>query len=101
MIEVPKERNVEHGIRRAVEVIERAMGSNGAGKLRLRFLRALLFDGGHHGSRAFQCAVVDCTSLPTCFGQYESEENPIAFSCDTHCGHGNEDGRCDPVGDVL
>ncbi len=100
--------NLEHRIRVAVDSLEAAIEAAendgapvGLARINLRFLRALLYDNGWRGSRAFECAVTDCANMPTCFGQYESEENPIAFSCDAHCGHGNEDGRCDMVVDVL
>ena len=37
-----------------------------------------------------------CDNVGTCFGQYEGH-GPEEFSCDTCCGHGNEDGYCKPV----
>ena len=36
------------------------------------------------------------TAEASCFGSYEGHERPN-FSCDTCCGHGNEDGWCEPL----
>lgn len=38
----------------------------------------------------------ECGRPFTCFGEYEGNE---AYSCDTCCGHGNEDGWCVPIND--
>jgi hypothetical protein len=38
-----------------------------------------------------------CGAPATCFGRYEGDHEPVQFGCDTHCGHGNEDGWCEPV----
>jgi DNA-binding XRE family transcriptional regulator len=38
----------------------------------------------------------DCGRLATCFGRYEAMESS-KYSCDECCGHGNEDGHCEPV----
>lgn len=43
-------------------------------------------DGG------FDC---DCGKPATCYGSYEGR--PQYFACDDCCGHGQEDGRCEPV----
>lgn len=32
----------------------------------------------------------------TCFGSYEGHE-PDGYACDACCGHGNEDGWCNPA----
>jgi hypothetical protein len=37
-----------------------------------------------------------CGKPATCFGSYEDNLHP-AFACDECCGHGNEDGWCEPV----
>lgn len=42
------------------------------------------------------CAVEDCIAAPTCCGAYEG--SPVReLRCDTHCGHGGEDGKCSPI----
>lgn len=38
----------------------------------------------------------NCGETATCFGAYEDGLHP-GYSCDVCCGHGNEDGHCDPV----
>ena len=39
----------------------------------------------------------NCTVNPaTCFGRYDNMEHPD-YSCDDCCGHGNEDGYCEPL----
>ena len=38
-----------------------------------------------------------CGKPATCGGSYERER---AYACDDCCGHGNEDGHCEPVGDA-
>jgi hypothetical protein len=40
--------------------------------------------------------VCECGKRATCFGSYESDLRP-AYACDDCCGHGNEDGHCEPV----
>lgn len=37
----------------------------------------------------------NCGSPATCIGSYEG--SPIAPACDKCCGHGNEDGYCNPI----
>jgi len=37
-----------------------------------------------------------CDEPATCFGSYEDEFHP-GYHCDRCCGHGNEDGHCEPV----
>ena len=37
----------------------------------------------------------ECGKQATCFGAYEG--GPEAYGCDDCCGHGNEDGYCEPV----
>ena len=45
-----------------------------------------------------RCAV--CGNRATCRGVYEPPmDRAPAFACDTCCGHGNEDGWCEPVHD--
>jgi len=34
-----------------------------------------------------------CRNAATCAARYEGERTPV-LSCDEHCGHGCEDGRC-------
>ena len=44
-----------------------------------------------------RCAV--CGNRATCRGVYEPPmDRAPAYACDTCCGHGNEDGWCEPVG---
>lgn len=38
----------------------------------------------------------NCGEPAACFGSYETELTP-AFACSECCGHGNEDGHCEPV----
>lgn len=38
-----------------------------------------------------------CGNRPTCRGAYEGQD-VIGYGCDDCCGHGNEDGWCEPVG---
>lgn len=40
------------------------------------------------------CSV--CGDPATCFGAYEAGLEP-SYSCDECCGHGNEDGHCEPL----
>lgn len=37
-----------------------------------------------------------CGGPATCFGTYEGQKHPT-FGCDACCGHGNEDGNCQPI----
>jgi hypothetical protein len=37
--------------------------------------------------------------IASCVGEYDSQ--PPATACDACCGHGNEDGRCQPIPDVV
>jgi hypothetical protein len=43
---------------------------------------------------ASACAI--CGKPATCRGAYEGEQEP-QLACDSCCGHGNEDGRCEPL----
>ncbi len=36
-----------------------------------------------------------CGQTATCYGAYEGA--PSSYACDDCCGHGCEDGRCEPV----
>jgi hypothetical protein len=47
-------------------------------------------------NRAGDKACAHCGEPATCFGSYEDELRP-AYACDDCCGHGNEDGHCEPV----
>lgn len=38
---------------------------------------------------------------PTCAGAYEDPEAPLGFGCDVCCGHGNEDGWCERLEEVV
>lgn len=38
--------------------------------------------------------------IGSCIGRY-GDEATTAVACDNCCGHGNEDGRCEPLGSVL
>lgn len=38
----------------------------------------------------------NCGKPAACFGSYESEFNP-GYACHECCGHGNEDGHCEPL----
>lgn len=38
----------------------------------------------------------NCGKPAACFGSYEDDLHP-AYACDECCGHGNEDGHCEPV----
>ena len=38
-----------------------------------------------------------CFAPATCIGAYEGSTTPEP-ACDTCCGHGNEDGWCQPLG---
>jgi len=61
-------------------------------------------DDGHEEAVAIAAAVnragpricARCGAPATCFGSYEDDLSP-AFACDDCCGHGNEDGQCEPV----
>lgn len=46
--------------------------------------------------REARCQVSDCREEIACFGSYESGD-AYGFACNTHCGHGNEDGWCFPI----
>lgn len=46
---------------------------------------------------AMVCAT--CSKPATCVGRYEDEPEPGVPSCDDCCGHGCEDGHCDPLYD--
>lgn len=41
-----------------------------------------------------------CDAPATCRGRYEGH-GPVQFGCDTHCGHGCEDGWCERVGGTV
>lgn len=38
-----------------------------------------------------------CQLDATCIGNYEGDVGGARFACDHCCGHGNEDGHCEPV----
>lgn len=38
----------------------------------------------------------NCKRPATCFGRYEAHGD-VEFACDGCCGHGNEDGWCEPI----
>lgn len=40
--------------------------------------------------------VCECGEPAACFGSYEDALHP-AYACDDCCGHGNEDGHCEPI----
>ena len=40
-----------------------------------------------------------CGKPATCFGSYEG--HPEAYACDECCGHGNEDGHCEPIAEAA
>lgn len=40
-----------------------------------------------------------CGNAATCLGVYEDPQSAPQYGCDTCCGHGCEDGHCDPVTD--
>lgn len=40
------------------------------------------------------CAI--CGEPASCVGAYENATTP-ALACDECCGHGNEDGHCEPI----
>lgn len=42
-----------------------------------------------------ECA--HCGKPATCYGVYEDNAKPIERACDGCCGHGNEDGWCEPI----
>jgi hypothetical protein len=41
------------------------------------------------------CATDICDNLATCTGSYDG--SPEAAACDDCCGHGCEDGHCEPL----
>ncbi len=41
-----------------------------------------------------RCSI--CDNPATCYGAYEGQDPH--YACDDCCGHGNEDGYCDPTG---
>ena len=41
------------------------------------------------------CAI--CGKTAACFGAYEDPEATPSYACNSCCGHGNEDGWCEPV----
>jgi hypothetical protein len=43
-----------------------------------------------------QCGVADAT----CLGAYEGASEK-SYACNGCCGHGNEDGRCEPLVDLI
>ena len=43
-----------------------------------------------------ECAI--CNAPATCLGRYEC--SPLAYACDTCCGHGCEDGECAPLSEA-
>jgi hypothetical protein len=55
-----------------------------------------------HGAAASRsehaaAACATCGKPATCYGVYEDPSAPAAYACDDCCGHGNEDGHCEPV----
>ncbi len=38
-----------------------------------------------------------CRKPATCVGEYETCGEHVGFACDDCCGHGNEDGWCEPI----
>lgn len=42
-----------------------------------------------------------CNNPATCIGRYEVCEGPREPACDDCCGHGNEDGSCEPIAPLL
>jgi hypothetical protein len=48
----------------------------------------------HDSKAAPPC--VSCGAPAACIGSYEG--NPIGAACNVCCGHGNEDGWCEPIG---
>ncbi len=38
-----------------------------------------------------------CGKPAACLGAYEGS-SVYEYACDEHCGHGNEDGHCEPIG---
>ena len=47
-------------------------------------------------NRAGPRVCAHCGKPATCFGSYESDLTP-AYACDDCCGHGCEDGHCEPI----
>ena len=47
--------------------------------------------------RGLECAT--CSKPATCVGSYEDMPYPGEPACDECCGHGCEDGHCDPLYD--
>ncbi len=41
-----------------------------------------------------------CGKSAACFGRYEGH-GPMGYACDDCCGHGCEDGHCDPIAGTL
>lgn len=41
-------------------------------------------------------SVCECGNPATCFGSYETDLHP-AYACSECCGHGCEDGHCEPL----
>jgi hypothetical protein len=48
-------------------------------------------------SDTVECETPSCSNPATCRGIYEGE-GPERAACDECCGHGNEDGYCNPLG---
>ena len=48
-----------------------------------------------------RCYLRTCMNPAACVGEYEGNDGHINFVCDEHCGHGNEDGWCEPIGLAL
>lgn len=47
-------------------------------------------------NRAGEPICAHCGEPATCFGSYEDSFHP-SYACDECCGHGCEDGHCEPV----
>lgn len=56
--------------------------------------------GGRVGDSVVREVCYVCGALATCVGAYEGSRYE-QFGCDEHCGHGCEDGHCDPISGVA
>lgn len=61
--------------------------------------RALVVERDTLTAKVAKCVI--CGKPASCFGVYEQPDQPIAFACDACCGHGNEDGWCKPIDELL
>lgn len=47
------------------------------------------------------CSAPGCENPAVCLGTVGGyEDQPPDAMCDEHCGHGQEDGRCVPIGEA-